>query len=154
MQYKPDPIPMTQLGYDNAKVELDTTLKYREEVLVRLQRAREMGDLSENGAYKAARFELSDTDRKIRRLKLLSLYGKVTPAPVDSKIGFNSRVTVEQLGKQVEYHLVSEYETDPKQGKISIKSPIGKALLGKSQADTVVVTTPSGEVKLQVIQVA
>lgn len=154
MQYKPDPIPMTQQGYDRARVELDTTMQYREEVLVRLQRAREMGDLSENGAYKAARFELTDTDRKIRRLKLLTLYGKVTAAPADGKIGFNSKVTVEQMGRQVEYHLVSEYEADPKQGRISLKSPIGKALLGKSQDDTVLVTTPSGEVRLQVTQVA
>ena len=64
-QIKPDPVPITKEGYDKAMSELERLEVYREEVLVRLQAAREMGDLSENGAYTAARFELSDTDRNI-----------------------------------------------------------------------------------------
>ncbi len=68
---KPKSIDLTQAGMDEAKVEHSELTAERAEILVRLQTAREMGDLSENGAYKYAKFELRDTDRRLRHLNKL-----------------------------------------------------------------------------------
>lgn len=137
---QPKPIPFTAAGLAKLPAELEKLQKYREEVLVRLQRAREMGDLSENGAYKTARFELSDTDRNIRRLQHLLKYGVVVAAPADGSIGVGSRVTlVKEDGGTVSYEIVGTYEADPLQGKISLESPMGVALVGKKAGETVTV---------------
>lgn len=129
---QPKPVLFTRDGYDKLQGKLDTLLKYREEVLVRLQRAREQGDLSENGAYKAARFELSDTDRNIRQLQFQIKYGKVEAPRTDGTIGVGNAVTLAKAdGTTVRYQIVGTYEADPLQGKISVESPMGMALQGK-----------------------
>ena len=75
----------TDQGFDKLKFELELAEEKRPEVLKSLVRAREMGDLSENGAYKSAKFELSDLDRKIRHFRHLVLKGQVIPKPKDNK---------------------------------------------------------------------
>lgn len=136
----PQPIPFTQAGFAKLPAELEKLQKYREEVLIRLQRAREMGDLSENGAYKTARFELSDTDRNIRRLQHLLKYGVVVTAPTDGSIGVGSTVRlVREDGSKVTYEIVGTYEANPLHGKISLESPMGLALVGKRVGEKVVV---------------
>lgn len=114
----------------------------REVVLVSLQRAREMGDLSENGAYTAARFELGNTDRELKRLEFMLKYGQVVQSSGTDKIGFGNKVTVEVGGKEYTYTLVGTQESDPKLGKISLESPIGMALLGKKVGETALVMMP------------
>jgi len=74
---KPRPIRLTQEKYDQTKAEHLKLTKERKNVLVRLQTAREMGDLSENGAYTAARLELGSTDRRLRHLNRLITWGEV-----------------------------------------------------------------------------
>jgi transcription elongation GreA/GreB family factor len=101
---RPPKIELTQSGLDNFKAEFDRLTKERVEVLIRLQAAREMGDLSENGAYKAARWELGGIDRELRKLNYLITYAKVI-APKTFKLIFND--------KPVEYTLVSKHESDP-----------------------------------------
>lgn len=135
---QPKPIPFTAAGLVKLPAELEKLQKYREEVLVRLQRAREMGDLSENGAYKTARFELSDTDRNIRRLQHLLKYGVVVTAPTDGSIGVGSTVRlVKEDGSKVTYEIVGTYEADPLKGKISLESPMGLALKGKKSGERI-----------------
>ena len=138
MIIQPTSIPFTAIGYAKLQPELEKLQKYREEVLIRLQRAREMGDLSENGAYKTARFELSDTDRNMRRLQHLLKYGVVVSAPADGSIGVGSTVTLEKEdGGTVQYEIVGTYEADPLKGKISLESPMGLALVGKKMGDKI-----------------
>lgn len=149
-QFKPDPVPMTQAGFDEAMVELERLEKYREEVLVRLQAAREMGDLSENGAYKAARFELSDTDRNIKRLKFIKLYGEVSTPTQNNVVELGNTVTLDTGKGEVTYTLVSRFEADPKEKKISVISPLGKVVMGAKVGDEVIMNVPAGEQKFRV----
>jgi len=140
MILKPKNIIFTKSGYNSLQPKLDELLKKRERVLIELQRAREQGDLSENGAYKAARFELGDTDRAIRTLQHQIKYGKAVEPPQDGTIGVGSTVRlVRSDGKEFNYTIVGTYEADPMNGKISIESPMGKALMGKKIGEEVVV---------------
>ena len=128
----PSIIYFTSAGYAKLPAELARLQLYREEVVVRLQKAREQGDLSENGAYKAARFELSDTDRNIRRVQYQIKYGRAVQPPTDGSVGIGSVVTLDKAdGKTVSYTIVGTYEADPLGGKISPESPMGQALMGK-----------------------
>ncbi len=131
-------ISFTPAGYAALSTRKLELLQKREEVVVRLQQAREMGDLSENGAYKAARFELSDTDRELRRLEYLLKEGKAVEPRTDGTVGMGNTVTVEnQDGKQFTYMVVGTYEADPLRGTISVESPMGKELDGKRVKDAV-----------------
>lgn len=135
---KPNSIIFTKSGYNSLQSKLDELFKKRERVLIDLQRAREQGDLSENGAYKAARFELGDTDRAIRTLQHQIKYGKAVEPPQDGTIGVGSTVRlVRSDGKEFNYIIVGTYEADPMNGKISIESPMGKALIGKCVGEEV-----------------
>ena len=129
---KPNNIIFTKSGYNSLQPKIDELFKKRERVLIELQRAREQGDLSENGAYKAARFELGDTDRAIRQLQHQIKYGKAAQPPVNGIIGVGSTVQLMRAdGKEFSYTIVGTYEADPMNGKISIESPMGKTLIGK-----------------------
>lgn len=133
-------ILFTPAGYAELKPKLEALQLKRERVLVELQRAREQGDLSENGAYKAARFELGDTDRMIRTLQRQIKYGKPVQTPTDGTIGIGSTVRLmRDDGKEFNYMIVGTYEADPLKGKVSIESPMGKELMGKKAGDKVLV---------------
>ena len=139
---KIEPIPFTKVGYEQLKVRQSELQVKREEVLIALQRAREMGDLSENGAYTAARLELGNVDRELRRLEFNIKYGQVTTVEGYEQIGFGNVITVEIAGREYTYTLVGTQESDPKKAMISIESPIGTALLGKRVGEKATVTMP------------
>jgi len=141
---KPRPILLTQEKYSQSQIEHKKLTQERGEILLRLQTAREMGDLSENGAYTAARSELRDTDRKLRHLDRLLRWGKVVKNKPDGTVNFDSQVTLEKDQKQFSYHLVSGFESDPLKGKLSIYSPLGKNIIGKKQGDKITVKTLNG----------
>ncbi len=124
-------IPFTKKGYETLKKKLLLLNSKRPEAVKTLTRAREMGDLSENGLYKAARFELSDIDRQIRHLNYLLKYAKIYNPSGNSIIQIGSKVTLEQNGKKRVFTITGEYEANPNDGKISYKSPLGKNLLNK-----------------------
>lgn len=119
--------------------------KKREGAVINLRTAREMGDLSENGAYKAARFELSSIDRELRRLTYLLRYGEVVETVNKNYIDFGSRVTLDDGKQQLAFTLVSSYESDPGKQKLSIYSPIGRGVMGKRKGDKVIVNAPAGQ---------
>ncbi len=144
---QPDAVPFTKAGYENMKVLQAELLKKREIVLVSLQRAREMGDLSENGAYTSARFELGNVDRELRRLEYNLKYGVITVPENTGKVGFGNQVTVELNGKEYVYTLVGTQESDPKKAMISLESPIGIALLGKKVGDKALVVMPDRQIE-------
>lgn len=147
---RPDPVPFTQAGYDALSVRRDELLAKREIVLVSLQRAREMGDLSENGAYTAARFELGNVDRELRQIEYNLKYGVVQSSNRSDKVEFGSKVSVELGGKEYTYTLVGSSESDPKKAMISIDSPIGKALLGKKVNEKAIVIMPDRQIEYTV----
>ncbi len=146
-------IQFSKEGYEKLTIDLVELEKKREEVIVSLQKAREQGDLSENGAYKAARFELGNVDRQIRLVKYQIRYGKVIEKSGKDSIDFGSTVVLDDGNQKMTFTLVGGYESDPMQHKLSTYSPIGKAVVGKKRGDTVNVQTPSGERQFKIVEV-
>lgn len=147
---KPKPILFTPQGLAKVKSDLETLKDKRLSTLANLQAAREMGDLSENGAYKAARFELSSLDRQIRRLKYLFLFGQVVVPTSGQTINFGSAVTIKIDGKKQSYQLVGPQESNLRENKLSIESPLGRILLGKKAGDTAFFFSPNGKKKIEI----
>jgi transcription elongation factor GreA len=147
-------IPFTRDAYEAMHREVHRLQRELDEVKVRLQTAREMGDLSENGAYHAAKFEFGSITRELRRLRDLLKRGKVTEKSGGSAIGFGSTVTVKHNGRDTTFTIVSMHESDPTTHKLSMESPLGKSLLGKEIGEVVSVQTPSGETQYSIIAVA
>ena len=147
-------ILFTKQGYENLKKELAETITKRPEVVKVLTRAREMGDLSENGLYRASKFELSDIDRKIRHLKNLILYGKPSEPTNNNLVQLGHKVTVETENGKKEFLLVGEYEANPRENKISIKSPIGHNLMGHKSGEIVKISTPQTRLEYRIVNIA
>lgn len=126
----------------------------RVQVLSRLKTAREMGDLSENGAYRYAKFELGNIGRELRRLNRLIMFGEIVESTQNNEVSFGSRVTITANHQHVEYVLVSQHESDPSKGKLSFQSPIGKALMGKKVGDVVEVSVPAGVVSYTIEKIS
>lgn len=153
IRYKrPSAVPFTKEGYEKLKIRRDELLPKREIVLVALQRAREMGDLSENGAYTAAKFELGNVDRELKQLEYNIKYGTIVTSAGGSVVDFGSVVTVELGGKEYTYTLVGSQESDPKNGILSLESPIGIALKGKKVGDVATVVMPDREIKYKILK--
>jgi transcription elongation GreA/GreB family factor len=147
MNTVPQSIPLTAAFYAQTTAKYNQLLKERAEVMKRLQTAREMGDLSENGAYKYAKFELGSIGRQLQQHKFLLDHGVVVQKPPHpTTVAFGCSVTVIVTGKSHTYTIVSQYESDPKAGKLSLESPIGAALMNKKVGDTIDVAVPAGTV--------
>lgn len=150
---------MTQEGYDKLKHTLDTLKsKGREEVAKAIAEAREKGDLSENAEYDAAKNAQGMLELKINELeKTFASARIIDESQLDTSIvTVLSLVTIENMKTkaQVTYKLVAEAEADLKAKKISVKSPIGHALLGKSVNDIVDVETPAGIIKFKINKIS
>jgi transcription elongation factor GreA len=149
-------VVLTQEGLEKIKEELAALKKRRKEVTARIQVAKEFGDLSENAEYDDARNEQSfvegriqEHEETIKRAKIV-----VKGASKDGHAVIGSKVTVVCEGDEEVYELVGANESDPLSGKVSIESPIGKALLGAAKGETVIVDTPSGKLEYTVKVVA
>lgn len=143
-QPTPQKIPFTQAAYHQMELDFERLTQERKDVLVRLQAAREMGDLSENGAYTYAKLELGTVTRQLRQLKYLLEYGQVTTAATTEQVGFGKTVTLKNdTGKEVTYTLVSIHESDLSAFKLSTESPLGAALIGKKVGETAKVIAPA-----------
>ncbi len=141
--------------------KLETEIKALEHELLHqlpkeIQRARELGDLSENAEYAAAKERQDLVSARLRqfkkRLSDLSMID-VSKISADS-VGLGSTVMVYDIGndKKIEYNLVTSEETDVPNGKISTTSPIGRGLLGKRVGDVVEVRTPTGEKEFEILK--
>ena len=137
-------IPVTREGYQKLLEDRAKFLAARPEAVDHLRKSREMGDLSENGYYKASRQQLSFLDSRIRRLeRLIKLAKIITPV----------RVKLSDGTKEYEYDIVGGYESDPVKHTISQQSPLGRAITGKKAGDMVDVHTPSGIKKYTIVSV-
>jgi len=148
-----DPIPLTADTMHDLRVELQRLLVEQDEVVERVKVAREMGDLSENGAYKYGKFELGKVRRRMGEINKLLRLGVVIEKNHTGEIGFGSEVTVQTSTGDRTFLLVSEHESDPTKGKLSDKSPIGLAVKGKKVGDTVMVDLPAGKTAMKIVRV-
>lgn len=140
----PSKIKFTEEGYTKVQNEFERLTQKRKEAVTSLQRAREMGDLSENGAYKAARFQLSDIDRQLRWFKYQIRFGEVTESNKTDRVGFGNIVTLVNNDGTITFMLVDGFESNPKEHKLSLHSPIGRAVEGKEVGEKIVVIAPAG----------
>ncbi len=143
-------ISFTQEGYDNLLKEQENLKQERIDAVEHLKRAREMGDLSENGYYKASKMKLVSIDRRLKEISHLFRYGKVVIEKKGDAVTIGSRVTVHDGKEYLEFKIVGDYEANPSEGKLSTISPIGKALHMKKVGDIVTVATPMGIKKIRI----
>lgn len=147
------PIHFTKEGLENLKHEYEALLGTRPEAVRNLTEARNMGDLSENGLYKGARMRLSSIDATLRRLKNIIKLADIIEPSKKGIVSIGTSVTVFDGNNNKVFHIVGTYESEPKSGKISQNSPIGRALVGKKIDDVVEVDTPSGKNILTIISI-
>ncbi len=135
----------TTSGFGDLKKEKETLAVDRKAAVIDLKKARDMGDLSENGYYKAARFKLNDIDRRIRLVTHLLKTGIVQEKVVKETVDIGCVVTVVCDGVEKSYEMVGGFESNPLKGLLSIISPLGKMLMGKKKGEKIVIQTPQGE---------
>lgn len=151
---KPTPtIPFTQQAFQKLRNDYQLYQKEKKEIMERLQTAREMGDLSENGAYKYAKFELGRVSRQLRELKHLLDNGYITTTKTQGVVDFGSTVTVQHDSQKMTFLIVSAHESDLTQHKLSMDSPLGQALMGKSVGDTMTVKAPAGNMSYTIMAI-
>lgn len=146
-------IYFTNQGIEKIKREYKELILKRKDAVSTLKRAREMGDLSENGLYKAAKFELGNIDRTLRRLSHFINKGIIATTP-KGKIGIGSKVTLLEKKDKKEFSIVGDFEANPSENKISHISPLGKALLNKKAGETIEIKTPGGKRNYEVIKIS
>lgn len=134
-------------GYEKLKKELELlTTTRRREIADRIQRAKDMGDLSENAEYSEAKDAQAFNEGRVAELSaLLKNLTVVDNGGTKDRISLGSDVAVEVNGEEKVYSIVSFNEADPLAGKISNESPLGRSLLDKKKGDQVTVTTPKGQ---------
>jgi transcription elongation factor GreA len=152
-------VPMTVEGAEALRAELEDLKKVqRPRIIQDIADAREHGDLKENAEYHAAREQQSFCEGRIQEIegKLAdSQVIDVKAIPATGKVIFGTTVTIVNVETDEEktYRIVGDDEADVKINKISISSPIARALIGKEEGDVVVVKTPGGEVEYEVDKV-
>jgi transcription elongation factor GreA len=147
---------LTVDGAARLQTELDELIAVkRPAVIARIRTAKEHGDLKENGEYHAAREEQSFLEGRVRAIEARLRVAVIVEAPAaGSRVGLGSVVTVDDEGDSVAYTIVGADESDPKVGRISSSSPVGRALVGRNVGDDVVVATPAGERRYRILGIA
>ena len=151
--------PMTVEGARALEEELTHLTKVvRPKLSQDIGEARELGDLKENAEYHAAREQQGMVEARIRDIEgrmQNAVVIDVTTIPHTGKVVFGTTVEIANVetDESVIYKLVGEDEADAKQGKISVTSPIARALIAKQEGDTVVVKAPGGDVEYEIIEV-
>jgi transcription elongation factor GreA len=126
----------------------------RKEIIERIEKAKEMGDLSENAEYNIAKEEQSFIEGRILELEdLMTNAVLVEEGKKTGTVNIGSKIKVKINGNEKEFQIVGVTEADPAHGKISNESPLGEALLGKKKGDVVEVETPGGKVSYLILDV-
>lgn len=147
-------IPFTQAGYNKIIEEKAKLEAERPEAVENLRKSREMGDLSENGYYKASRQRLSFIDARLRRVYRLIKLAKIIVTANTGFVDIGSTVELQVGQKKVSYMIVGGYESDPAHQTISHRSPLGRALIGKKAGDTVEVVAPASVIQYTILSVS
>ena len=152
-------VPMTASGFKALAEELKKRQQEeRPRIIQAISEARAHGDLSENAEYHAAKEEQSLLEFKIAKLKNVVANARVIDeSQLDtSKVLALSTVKIKNTANKMEfsYTLVADSESDFKTGKISVNSPIGKGLLGKSVGDIAEIQAPNGMMKFEILEIS
>ena len=152
-------VPMTVTGHKMLSAELDRRTKQeRPSIISAISEARAHGDLSENAEYHAAKESQSLNEGRIKELE--SILGRaevVDPSKMSGEtVRFGATVTLvdEETEEEKVYQIVGDQEADPKEGRISVSSPISRALIGKTTGDTIEVKAPKGDRSYEIEAVA
>jgi transcription elongation factor GreA len=151
-------IPLTPDGYRKLQAELERLMKVeRPQNIQAIAEARAHGDLSENAEYHAAKEQQSFIAGRIQELQgKIAMAQVIDPATIkQSKVAFGAKVRVLDVEADVEYVfiLVGPEEADVKQGKISLSSPVGKALIGKDVGDTAMIKAPARTIEYEILEI-
>ncbi len=152
-------VPLTVVGANKLRAELEELKSVvRPRIIQAIAEAREHGDLKENAEYHAAREQQSFAEGRIAEIE-----GKlsnaniidVTKTDANGKVVFGATVEIEDTdsGKTVTYQIVGEDEANIKEGRISVGSPIARALIGKEVEDVVIVKAPGGDIEYEIISI-
>lgn len=153
-----DKVPITREGLEKLKQELHDILTVeRPRNIKAIQEARSHGDLNENAEYHAAKERQSLLEAKINELETVINRSEVIEIDKGQteRILFGKTVDLRNIdtNQNVIYQLVGPYESDPEAGRISVTSPLGKALIGKEEGDNVRVKTPGGVQEFQILEI-
>ena len=151
-------VPMTKEGYDKIKKELDHLFKVERPKNIRvIEEARGHGDLSENAEYHAAKERQGHIDAKKRELEYKLSNAQIIDVSklTNEKVVFGTTVTLADTdtGEKKKYTLIGQEEADLKKGKISVQSPVGKALIGHKVGDIVSIKTPAKTVEYEIQEI-
>lgn len=146
---------LTPDGLEKLKSELEKLKKEdRQEVIDRIRTAKEFGDLSENAEYEEAKNAQAFIEGRIQELEDMIRRAKVVVHQAGAvKVGVGSTVTVDIDGDKETYEIVGATESDPGTGKISVDSPIGRALADRKKGDKVEISVPAGLLKATILEV-
>ena len=150
-------IPLTREGF----AKIDAELKHlksveRPAIIAAISEARAHGDLSENAEYHAAKEKQSFIEGRIKELEsVIGLADVIDPSKMSGSIKFGATVKLvdEDTDEEKTYQIVGEYEADIEAGRLNIKSPLARALIGKDEGDSVEVRTPGGEKSYEILSV-
>jgi len=151
-------VPITREGLEKLRQELHNILTVeRPRNIKAIEEARSHGDLNENAEYHAAKERQSFLDAKINELEMAinrSEVIEISNEPAENII-FGSTVELKNLvnNQTVTYQLVGPYESNPENGKISITSPLGKALIGNEEGDYIKLKTPGGVQEFEILEI-
>lgn len=148
-------MPITLAGKNKLEAELEQLIKVdREDLKVAIAEARELGDLKENAEYHAAKEKQGIVEGRIAQIQGILARSRVVDisAIKSTKIVFGATVVLLDVEKDtiVKYKIVGEDESDIREFRISFNSPLGKALIGKEQGDTVIVKAPKGDIEYEI----
>jgi len=151
-------VPMTKEGYDKIKKDLDHLMKVERPKNIRdIEEARGHGDLSENAEYHAAKERQGHIDAKKRELEYKLANAQIIDVSKlsNEKVVFGATVTLADTdsGETKRYTLIGQEEADLKKGKISVQSPVGKALIGHKVGDIVTIKTPAKTVEYEIQEI-
>lgn len=152
-------VPMTKEGYHSLEGELKNLKSVeRPAVIEAIATARAHGDLSENAEYHAAKEQQSFIEGRIMELEaVISKAQIINPLDFNGhtivKFGASVHVIDEETGAEETYTIVGEYESDADKGRISLTAPIARALIGKSEGDSVEVRSPKGKRSYEIVKV-
>ena len=153
-----DQIPVTKKGFEELSSELEHLKTVaRQEVIEAIAAAREHGDLKENAEYHAAREQQSFIEGRIQELEAVTGRAQVIDPTTLSgdtvKFGATVEIVDEETDEEEIYQIVGDYESDMEKGKLSISAPVARALIGKSEGDSVAVKTPKGIRDYEILKV-
>ena len=151
-------VPMTEEGYATMQEEVKLLKSEERPRIIRaIEEARAHGDLSENAEYHAAKEAQGWNETRIQELEdKLSRAEVIDPTKLSGDtVRFGAKLTLidEESEAEVKYQIVGEFEADVKKGKISVSSPIARALIGKKKGDSVEVNTPGGGRSYEIVKV-